>query len=110
MSDQENLRAEPRDSREGGLSRRFLALPLLALTLGLGPPADPGPRQPPISGVVFLDRNGNGRRDEGEPGVQGARVSDQVQTVRSDSSGRWSIALRHDGDVGSLSFRASSGS
>ncbi|MFQ3592195.1 MAG: SdrD B-like domain-containing protein, partial [Gemmataceae bacterium] len=33
----------------------------------LNPPGDP-------SGFVFLDLNNNGRRDPGEPGIQGARV------------------------------------
>jgi hypothetical protein len=45
-----------------------------------------------IAGTVFLDANANGRRDPGEPGVAGARVSDQAETVVSGPEGAWAIA------------------
>ena len=44
------------------------------------------------SGVVFLDRNGNGRRDPGERGVAGVAVSDQVQVVVSGPDGSFRMA------------------
>ncbi len=69
---------------------RLLALLLLTSAFGLAAFARPQ-RGQSLSGVVFLDRNGNGMRDEGEPGVPGARVSDQVQTVLSDADGKWAI-------------------
>ncbi|HEY3434517.1 MAG TPA: metallophosphoesterase [Solirubrobacterales bacterium] len=59
------------------------------------PPAPAGTATPaPLSGVVFLDQNGNGVRDAGETGVGGARVSDQRHTVLSGADGRWTIAAR----------------
>jgi len=45
-----------------------------------------------LSGVVFVDRNGNGHRDPGEPGVAGVVVSDQVQVVRTGPDGSFRIA------------------
>lgn len=45
-----------------------------------------------VSGTVFSDRNGNGRRDAGEPGVSRVVVSNQVDAVTSDSSGSFRLA------------------
>ncbi len=45
-----------------------------------------------LAGTVFLDSNANGTRDAGEPGVAGARVSDQADTVVSGPDGAWAIA------------------
>lgn len=42
-----------------------------------------------LAGTVFLDQNGNGVRDPGEPGIAGVVVSNQVYAVRSDSDGRF---------------------
>lgn len=39
------------------------------------------------TGMAFLDRNANGRRDSGEPGIPNVVVSDQLQVVRTDASG-----------------------
>ena len=44
------------------------------------------------SGTVFLDRNGNGARDAGEPGLAGVAVSDQVQVVRTDANGAFRLS------------------
>ncbi|HEV8122807.1 MAG TPA: metallophosphoesterase [Gemmatimonadales bacterium] len=44
-----------------------------------------------LAGVVFLDRNGNGVRDPGESGIAGVVVSNQVQSVRTDSAGRFRL-------------------
>jgi hypothetical protein len=44
-----------------------------------------------VAGTVFLDRNSNGVRDPGEPGIAGVVVSNQVQAVRSDSGGRFQL-------------------
>ena len=49
---------------------------LLSLTFRVG-----------VSGVVFVDQNGNGVRDAGEPGLGGVSVSDQVQVVKTDADG-----------------------
>ena len=52
---------------------------------------------PPARGSVFDDQNGNGVRDEGEPGLAGIAVSNQKEIVRTDTDGRWE--LPHDGDT-----------
>jgi hypothetical protein len=61
-----------------------------------------GDRPPPgfgqpgsAQGVVFEDRNENGVRDEGEPGVSGVRVSDQRTVTVTDRKGRW-VLPEHD--------------
>jgi hypothetical protein len=45
----------------------------------------------PVSGVVYADRNGNGVRDAGEPGVAGVAVSNQDAVVMTDASGRYML-------------------
>src|SRR5690349_6358199 len=40
-----------------------------------------------ITGTVFLDANGNGRRDSGERGVAGVAVSDQDGVAVTDANG-----------------------
>ncbi|MBI3981944.1 MAG: metallophosphoesterase [Gemmatimonadetes bacterium] len=47
--------------------------------------------QGPVSGVVFADRDGNGRRDAGEPGIERAWVSNQVDVSASDASGAFTL-------------------
>jgi hypothetical protein len=44
-----------------------------------------------ISGRVFLDTNGDGRRQPGEPTINGVRVRAGFVTALSDSSGRYRI-------------------
>ncbi|MGI9629030.1 MAG: metallophosphoesterase [Longimicrobiales bacterium] len=53
----------------------------------------------PVVGLVFEDRNANGRRDDGEPGLGGISVSDQVSVVTTDDSGRFDIAAEGYGLV-----------
>ncbi len=48
------------------------------------------------NGVVFLDANGNGARDEGERGVAGVAVSNGREVVRCDSLGRYSLPTGED--------------
>lgn len=45
------------------------------------------------TGVVYLDANANGERDEFEPGIGGVSVSNGKEVVRSDSAGRYEIQL-----------------
>ena len=49
-------------------------------------------------GRVFLDANGNGRRDSGERGVAGVKLSNGRDIAVSDASGRYRIELS-DGDT-----------
>lgn len=60
-----------------------LALIAPATALALPPPCN--------SGAVYEDRNGNGRRDDGEPGLPGIRVSDGVELVVSDAHGHYHL-------------------
>ncbi|MCI0486355.1 MAG: metallophosphoesterase [Blastocatellia bacterium] len=41
--------------------------------------------------MIFVDRNKNGRRDDGEEGIPGVVVSDQVQAVASGPDGRYRL-------------------
>lgn len=47
-------------------------------------------------GVVFHDRNANGVRDQGEPGVAGVRVSNGVDVVRTDDAGAYALPVSDD--------------
>lgn len=43
-----------------------------------------------VSGIVYADLNGNGRRDSGEPGINGIRVRiDEIEITVTDSEGRY---------------------
>jgi hypothetical protein len=42
-------------------------------------------------GFVFIDSNGNGRKDLNEQGIKGAAVSDQVNVVTTDNTGQYKI-------------------
>ena len=50
-----------------------------------------------ISGSVFLDSNGNGRRDPGEAGVAGVAVSDQDTVVVTAADGSYRLRLGGNG-------------
>ncbi|MDW8479601.1 MAG: calcineurin-like phosphoesterase C-terminal domain-containing protein [Xanthomonadales bacterium] len=45
-----------------------------------------------LEGVVFLDRDGDGRQDPGEPGLEGIPLSDGIGIVLSGAEGRFRIA------------------
>lgn len=49
-------------------------------------------RRPGSSGYVYRDLNGNQRRDEGEPGVDGAVVTRGGQMAVTDASGKYRLA------------------
>jgi len=44
------------------------------------------------SGTVYEDRNGNGRRDTGEPGIAGVKLSDGMRLILTDTQGRYALA------------------
>ena len=50
-----------------------------------------GAVQSPVNGTVFFDRNGNGTRERGEPGIAAVAVSDQVESVRTDNEGKFQL-------------------
>jgi C terminal of Calcineurin-like phosphoesterase/N terminal of Calcineurin-like phosphoesterase/Calcineurin-like phosphoesterase len=64
----------------------------------LSPASAEGPASPgavakgmPFEGMVFDDRDGDGRRGAREPGVPGVAVSDGRHLVRSDAQGRYRL-------------------
>ncbi len=63
----------------------LLGLTLATATVSAQPPADR------VHGFVFEDRDGNGRKDAGEPGVAGVVVSDQIQAVASGPDGAYHL-------------------
>lgn len=65
--------------------RSVLALSLVVVPVSVAAAAD-------VTGVVYRDTNGNGRRDPGEPGLAGVAVSDQVQVVVTGADGAFRIA------------------
>lgn len=49
-----------------------------------------------VRGVVFEDRDGDGRRQDGEPGVPGVKVSNGLDVVVTDAEGSYQLAVRPD--------------
>ncbi len=45
-----------------------------------------------VSGTVFRDRNGNGIRDAGEPGIGQVVVSNQVDVTSTDADGHYTLS------------------
>src|SRR5262245_44023978 len=81
------------DTRRNGPTRRELmaagGASALALTAGLGlaePPAF-------ARGVVYVDRNGTGRRQPRDPGIAGVMVSNGRDVVRTDTDGCWRLPI-----------------
>jgi len=69
-------------------------LPILLVLLAAEAQAQTAERVPVpvrVSGVVFLDRNGNGVRDAGDPGLPDVVVSDQVTVLATDREGRFAL-------------------
>lgn len=54
--------------------------------------AGPEQQSTTITGVVFVDANGNGRRDIGERGIPNVVVSNQIDVTRTNESGVYHIA------------------
>ncbi len=87
------------------LSQFLLAFGLCGLTSAASAQTGSDDTPPPTtatlplaSGIVFEDRNGNRRRDPGEPGLAGVSVSNGLDVVRTDADGRYSLAVA-EGDV-----------
>ncbi|MCE5276956.1 MAG: metallophosphoesterase [Planctomycetaceae bacterium] len=49
-----------------------------------------------VKGVVFLDANANGKRDDGEKGLSGVRVTDGVGFAVTGDDGAYSITIAPD--------------
>ncbi|RYG35610.1 metallophosphoesterase [bacterium] len=51
---------------------------------------------PFAEGYVFHDRNGSGRREEGDAGVAGICVSNGREVVKTDRNGKWRLPVDED--------------
>lgn len=77
------------------LSRDYVA------PLGTGPsetiygeaPKAAAAQTPLAKGTVYLDANSNGQRDPGEQTIEGVKVSNGVEVVKTDPEGQYAIAL-----------------
>jgi outer membrane protein assembly factor BamB len=49
-----------------------------------------------VTGVVYRDSNGNGTREDGEPGIPDVSVSDGATTVQTDDQGGYSLDVDVD--------------
>lgn len=47
-----------------------------------------------VEGIVYHDVNANGIRDKKEPGIEGVVVSNQIEVVKTDSKGKYSLPIR----------------
>ncbi len=72
---------------------RFLicGLALFCSVVAFGQVVPPEPDNGTARGVVFEDKNGNGRREPGELGLAGVRVSNQRDVVATDRNGSWQL-------------------
>ena len=52
--------------------------------------------QPMARGIVFHDKNQNGRKDSGEPGVSQVKVSNGTEIVLTDQQGRYALPVSGD--------------
>ncbi len=82
--------------------KELLFASLLALTVGQAQEtggAETGGAQASgqsVSGVVYHDLDENRQRDEGEPGVAGVSVSNGLEVVQTDDSGRYELPARDE--------------
>ena len=61
------------------------------------PPLRPArPRLVTATGTVFEDRNANGKRDPGEPGLPKVVVSDGEKVIRTSATGEYQFRIRVD--------------
>lgn len=73
---------------------RYLSFTALLLV-----PAVLGAQADAVSGVVFVDANGNGTRDTGEPGLSHIVVSNQDAVVTTDAAGSYRLPRGTSGVV-----------
>src|SRR6185503_2462194 len=72
---------------------------IVRVLVGLGALATAASAQGPISGVVFVDANGNGVRDRNERGLAAVAVSNQDAVVTTDPAGAFRLPNRGSGIV-----------
>ncbi len=77
-----------------------MVLPRLCLALGLASAFFPAAASAAsVSGVVFDDRNANGRHDPGEPGLAQVAVSNGTDVVLTDAGGRYELTAGGDATI-----------
>jgi hypothetical protein len=81
-----------RDVMKGGAAAAALAATIVPLTPGRAQGAT-------VTGFVFEDRSGSGRRQPGDPGVAGVLVSNGREVARTDASGRYTLPIEDEAVV-----------
>ncbi|MCP4897827.1 MAG: hypothetical protein GY906_12715, partial [bacterium] len=71
--------------------RRSLVVAAVLLTLCSGSSLSAEELTSGVTGLVFEDLNENGRHDDGEPGIAGVAVSDQIDVVVSGADGSYKL-------------------
>lgn len=69
----------------------WIALILLCLTVSIFSSGYAQNKQ--AEGIVYLDTNQNGFRDPGEKGIEGVKVSNGVEVVKTNAQGQYSIPI-----------------
>jgi 3',5'-cyclic AMP phosphodiesterase CpdA len=75
-----------RDVMKGAAGAAALAAASVPLQPGLAQGAT-------VTGVVFEDRSGSGRRQPGDPGIAGVLVSNGREVAKTDASGRYTLPI-----------------
>jgi C terminal of Calcineurin-like phosphoesterase/N terminal of Calcineurin-like phosphoesterase/Calcineurin-like phosphoesterase/TAT (twin-arginine translocation) pathway signal sequence len=75
-----------RDVMKGAAGAAALAAAAVPLQPGLAQGAT-------VTGVVFEDRSGSGRRQPGDPGIAGVLVSNGREVAKTDASGRYTLPI-----------------
>lgn len=66
----------------------------LALAATAGPAFPQSGVEGPLAGLVFEDRNGDGSRDPGEPGIAGVVVCSRSDCAPTDAEGLYEVTVR----------------
>ena len=82
-----------RDVMKGGAAT---AAALAAASVPLRPGLAQGAS---VTGVVFEDRSGTGRRQPGDPGIAGVLVSNGREVAKTDANGRYTLPIEEESVV-----------
>ena len=78
------------------LPRLILSLLVVATCVSAASADDTNSPAQTARGVVYLDQNGNERRDANEPGLSGIRVSNGEQIVATNARGEYQLPVTDD--------------
>jgi hypothetical protein len=87
---------------ENGITRRDVLIGAaggLAAALAPAGPAQAAPEAATLSGFVFEDLDGSGRRDSKSPGVANVLVSNGRDVAVTDADGRYSLPLPDEATI-----------